>query len=65
MLTGSSTSWMMENRAELMIDASYDYGFSATLMRKDIGLVLEDEIAMPRESSSAFARMQNGHQSAE
>ena len=42
MLTGSSTSWMMENRAELMIDGSYDYGFSTTLMRKDIGLVLEE-----------------------
>ena len=42
MLTGSSTSWMMENRAELMIDASYDYGFSTTLMRKDVGLVLEE-----------------------
>ncbi|MGA0121978.1 MAG: NAD(P)-dependent oxidoreductase [Gaiellales bacterium] len=42
MLTGSSTSWMMENRAELMIDGQYDYGFSTTLMRKDIGLVLEE-----------------------
>lgn len=42
MLTGSSTSWMMENRAELMIDAKYDYGFSTTLMRKDVGLVLEE-----------------------
>ncbi|MGI9116952.1 MAG: NAD(P)-dependent oxidoreductase [Gaiellales bacterium] len=42
MLTGSSTSWMMENRAELMIDATYDYGFSTTLMRKDVGLVLDE-----------------------
>ncbi len=42
MLTGSSTSWMMENRAALMIDATYDYGFSTTLMRKDIGLVLDE-----------------------
>ncbi len=42
MLTGSSTSWMMENRAALMIDAKYDYGFSTTLMRKDIGLVLDE-----------------------
>ena len=42
MLTGSSTSWMMENRAELMIDGQYDYGFSTTLMRKDIGLVLDE-----------------------
>ncbi len=42
MLTGSSTSWMMENRAALMIDAKYDYGFSTTLMRKDIRLVLDE-----------------------
>ncbi len=42
MLMGSSTSWMMENRATLMIDATYDYGFSTTLMRKDIGLVLDE-----------------------
>ncbi len=42
MLTGSSTSWMMQNRAALMIDATYDYGFSTTLMRKDIGLVLDE-----------------------
>ncbi len=49
MLTGSSTSWMMENRAELMIDASYDYGFSTTLMRKDVGLVLDEAERMDAE----------------
>ena len=49
MLTGSSTSWMMENRAELMIDATYDYGFSTTLMRKDVGLVLEEAARMDAE----------------
>lgn len=49
MLTGSSTSWMMENRAELMIDARYDYGFSTTLMRKDVGLVLEEAERMGAE----------------
>ena len=42
MLTGSSTSWMMENRAELMIDGKFDYGFSTTLMRKDLSLVLDE-----------------------
>ena len=42
MLTGSSTSWMMENRAELMIDGKFDYGFSTTLMRKDVSLVLDE-----------------------
>jgi 3-hydroxyisobutyrate dehydrogenase len=42
MLTGSSTSWMMEHRAATMIDAEYDFGFSTTLMRKDLGLVLDE-----------------------
>jgi hypothetical protein len=42
MLTGSSTSWMMENRGELMIDGNFDYGFSTTLMRKDLSLVLDE-----------------------
>ncbi len=49
MLTGSSTSWMMENRAALMIEAQYDYGFSTTLMRKDVGLVLEEAERMGAE----------------
>lgn len=49
MLTGSSTSWMMENRARPMIDAKYDYGFSTTLMRKDVGLVLEAARSMNTE----------------
>jgi 3-hydroxyisobutyrate dehydrogenase-like beta-hydroxyacid dehydrogenase len=30
----------MANRAEKMLAGQYDYGFSTTLMRKDIGLVL-------------------------
>jgi len=46
MLTGSSTSWMMENRARLMIEAEYQYGFSTTLMRKDVALVLEEARAL-------------------
>ena len=49
MLTGSSTSWMMENRAELMIDGRYDYGFSTTLMRKDVALVLEEAARLGAE----------------
>ena len=42
MLTGSSTSWMMENRAEQMIAGEFDFGFSTTLMRKDVSLVLDE-----------------------
>jgi 3-hydroxyisobutyrate dehydrogenase len=42
MLQGSSASWQMANRAERMLAGEYDYGFSNTLMRKDIGLVLDE-----------------------
>jgi 3-hydroxyisobutyrate dehydrogenase len=46
MKQGSSTSWEMENRAAQMIAGEYDFGFSTTLMRKDIGLVLDEASAM-------------------
>lgn len=46
MMQGSSTSWQMENRATQMIDGEFDFGFSTTLMRKDIGLVLDEARAM-------------------
>ena len=46
MLQGSSASWQMANRAERMLDGQYDYGFSTTLMRKDIGLVLDEAASM-------------------
>ena len=51
MLKGSSTSWMMENRAQTMIDGKFDFGFSTTLMRKDLGLVMDEahraDISLP------------------
>ena len=46
MLQGSSTSWQMENRADKMLSGEYDFGFSTTLMRKDIGLVLDQASSM-------------------
>jgi len=46
MLQGSSTSWQMANRAEKMLAGEYNYGFSTTLMRKDIGLVLDEAESM-------------------
>jgi 3-hydroxyisobutyrate dehydrogenase len=46
MLQGSSASWQMANRAERMLAGEYDYGFSTTLMRKDIGLVLDEASSM-------------------
>ena len=33
---------MMENRAETMIEGKFDFGFSTTLMRKDLGLVMDE-----------------------
>ena len=46
MLQGSSASWQMANRAEKMLAGEYNYGFSTTLMRKDIGLVLDEAETM-------------------
>lgn len=46
MLQGSSASWQMANQSERMLDGEYDYGFSTTLMRKDIGLVLDEASSM-------------------
>ncbi|CAB4890382.1 unannotated protein [freshwater metagenome] len=46
MLQGSSASWQMANRADKMLTGDYDFGFSTTLMRKDIGLLLAEANAM-------------------
>lgn len=46
MLQGSSASWQMQHRAETMIKGQYDFGFSTTLMRKDIGLLAKEAAAM-------------------
>jgi 3-hydroxyisobutyrate dehydrogenase len=46
MTEGSSTSWEMENRAAQMIAGEYEFGFSTSLMRKDVGLVLDEASAM-------------------
>lgn len=46
MLQGSSASWQMANRAEKMLAGEYNYGFSNTLMRKDVGLVLDEAKSM-------------------
>lgn len=46
MLQGSSTSWQMQNRADKMLAGEYDFGFSTALMRKDLGLVLQEANAM-------------------
>ena len=59
MLQGASASWQMANRAERMLAGEYDYGFSTALMRKDIGLVLDEARAMdvPLPVTAAVGQM--------
>ena len=59
MLQGSSASWQMANRAERMLAGEYDYGFSNALMRKDVGLVLDEARAMnvPLPVTAMVSRM--------
>ncbi len=39
---GAAQSWQMENRGPTMIKNSFDFGFAVDLMRKDLGLVLDE-----------------------
>ncbi len=39
---GAAQSWQMDNRGPTMIDNRFDFGFAIDLMRKDLGLVLEE-----------------------
>ena len=57
MLKGSSTSWMMENRSQAMINGQYDFGFSSTLMKKDLRLVLQEaeQLGMPLPVTAVVA----------
>lgn len=38
---GAAQSWQMDNRAKTMSDGQYDFGFAVDLMRKDLGICLE------------------------
>ena len=57
MLKGSSTSWMMENRSQAMINGQYEFGFSSTLMKKDLRLVLDEaeQLGMPLPVTAVVA----------
>lgn len=59
MLQGSSASWQMANRAEKMLAGNFDFGFSTTLMRKDIGLLLAEagEMNVPLPVTSMVSGM--------
>ncbi len=39
---GAAGSWQMENRSETMIEGKFDFGFAVSLMRKDLGIVLDE-----------------------
>jgi 3-hydroxyisobutyrate dehydrogenase-like beta-hydroxyacid dehydrogenase len=39
---GAAQSWQLENRGPTMIEGRFDFGFAVDLMRKDLGLVLDE-----------------------
>lgn len=39
---GAAQSWQMDNRGKTMVDDQFDFGFAVDLMRKDLGLVLDE-----------------------
>lgn len=39
---GAAQSWQLENRGPTMVDGRFDFGFAVDLMRKDLGLVLDE-----------------------
>jgi 3-hydroxyisobutyrate dehydrogenase len=39
---GAAQSWQMDNRGPTMIERRFDFGFAIDLMRKDLGLVLDE-----------------------
>ena len=39
---GAAQSWQMDNRGTTMVDDRFDFGFAVELMRKDLGLVLDE-----------------------
>jgi len=39
---GAAQSWQMDNRGKTMIDDRFDFGFAVDLMRKDLGLCIDE-----------------------
>ena len=39
---GAAQSWQMDNRGPTMIERRFDFGFAVDLMRKDLGIALEE-----------------------
>jgi len=40
---GAAQSWQMDNRGKTMVADKFDFGFAVDWMRKDLGLVLEED----------------------
>ena len=41
---GAAQSWQMDNRGKTMVADKFDFGFAVDWMRKDLGLVMDEEI---------------------
>ena len=39
---GAAQSWQMENRWRTMAEGRFDFGFAVDLMRKDLGIVMDE-----------------------
>lgn len=39
---GAAQSWQMDNRAQTMLESSFDFGFAVDWMRKDLAFVLDE-----------------------
>ncbi|MEO8171047.1 MAG: NAD(P)-dependent oxidoreductase [Oxalobacteraceae bacterium] len=39
---GAAQSWQMENRGKTMLASKFDFGFAVDLMRKDLGICMEE-----------------------
>lgn len=40
--SGAASSWQMNNRGMTMLEGKFDFGFAVDLMRKDLGIVIDE-----------------------
>ena len=40
---GAAQSWQLDNRGKTMVQGRFDFGFAVDWMRKDLGLVLDED----------------------
>lgn len=61
---GAAQSWQMENRGKTMLASTFDFGFAVDLMRKDLGICLEEaqrnnsELPVTRLVDEYYAQVQ-------